>query len=214
MFSYPTEIVPVLIIAICYLAIVACYTKSVFTIRVSRLQLLLLPVAGYCYLLIGKQERAFHLWNRASQYYAAGNYKESLVSYQQAYVFLQHNGLFLSHYGKALSMDGRSRDSRLVLLQSREYQEDAFTCLAIGDDYKALGLYDQAVESYQLAAAMVPVQLYPRYCLARLYVEKGDTVKAIPVAKEILYMQEKVSSPAVQQIKQEMKDLLEALNKK
>jgi len=214
MFSYPAEIFPILIISTCYVAIVAGQTTSLFSFAVRRWQLLLAPALVYAWILLQGEKRGYISWAKANTCYDAGGYQESITFYEAAYPYLYDNGLFLSHYGKALCQAKMHRQSLQIIYASLAYNTDAYSYLTMGNNYKALNKPDLAAESYQRAVSMVPVQLYPRYCLAKLYFETNQQDKAIPIANELLSTNGKVNSKAVHQIKQEMKLLLEKVNEK
>ena len=55
---------------------------------------------------------------------------------------------------------------------------------------------------------MVPHRLYPYYLLSKLYDESGDREKAADMAGYVVAKPEKVSSPAVQEMKAEMRKRL------
>jgi regulator of replication initiation timing len=55
---------------------------------------------------------------------------------------------------------------------------------------------------------MVPHKFYPLYLLAKLYHSTGQTEKAAAIAKEILGKAVKVTSKAIEEMKEEMKQLI------
>lgn len=68
------------------------------------------------------------------------------------------------------------------------------------------------VENYLIRAIdMVPNKIYPRYLLAKLYLDMGSNKIALSVAAEISGMNIKVNSPAVRDMKNEMDILLDSL---
>jgi O-antigen ligase len=214
MFSYPAEIFPILIVSTCYVAIIAGQTTSLFSLTIRRWQLLFAPALVYTWMSLQGEKHGYISWSEANTCYYAGSYEESITLYEAAYPYMYNNGLFLSHYGKALSQAKMHRQSLQIIHASLAYNADAYSYLAMGDDYKALNKPALAAESYQRAAGMVPVQLYPRYCLAKLYFETNQQDKGIPIARELLLMSAKVNSKAVRQIKQEMIFFIEKANEK
>jgi hypothetical protein len=68
--------------------------------------------------------------------------------------------------------------------------------------------YSMAEQAYQQASNMVPNRLYPKYLLAKMYVERGDTLMAQGVAKAILNTKEKIESPATREMKEDMRKII------
>jgi hypothetical protein len=56
--------------------------------------------------------------------------------------------------------------------------------------------------------ALSPSRFYPKYLLAKLYDETGQKEKAIQVANELLAKDIKIESTAIEEIKEEMKKLI------
>ena len=62
------------------------------------------------------------------------------------------------------------------------------------------------------ASHMIPSRFYPKYLLVKLYDETGQHEKAIATAREIMNKKEKIPSTAIEEIKGEIKVLLEKYN--
>ena len=77
----------------------------------------------------------------------------------------------------------------------------------LGKNYQALKQYDRAQKAYVQAAQMNPHRIYPLYLLALLYREMGDMEKARDMARQVIGKEPKVWSPAVEEMKTEMKQL-------
>jgi hypothetical protein len=56
---------------------------------------------------------------------------------------------------------------------------------------------------------MNPSRFYPKYLLAKLYDESGQNEKAVEVAKELLEKDIKIESTAIQEMREEMKKIIE-----
>ncbi|MFW6272388.1 MAG: tetratricopeptide repeat protein, partial [bacterium] len=93
-----------------------------------------------------------------------------------------------------------------------KYFPNTVVYTALGDSYKATGQYKNAEEVYSHAWYMNPSRFYPKYLLAKLYDESGQLEKAAIVAGELLAKEVKVESTAVEEIKAEMQQILEAQN--
>lgn len=90
----------------------------------------------------------------------------------------------------------------------KNYVGNTIIQTALGDSYKALGMYGQSESAYQLAADMLPDRFYPRYLLIKLYssMEAWDSMEAL--AKDLLEKEPKIASRAVEEIKSEVQALL------
>jgi len=220
LFSYSLEIIPILIVVAFFLSLVSRFTKTtrfpesgdlLFVRRKGVAMgglLILLPVLTFCWIEVYRLNKGYRLWNLANLYYQSKAYKTSVGLFTEAGNYIQNDGLFLSNYGKALAMDSNCTASVPLLFKSLEYITDSRTLMAIGDDYTSMGSYDKGEIFYRKAALMVPSQLYPKYCLAKLLLKTARIQEAKNVAREILTMNVKVPSPATAQIKLEMSNLL------
>ena len=56
---------------------------------------------------------------------------------------------------------------------------------------------------------MAPARFYPMYLLAKLYNETGQAEKAVVVAKKVLEKEVKIESTAIEEIKEQMKRIIE-----
>ncbi|WP_291126823.1 tetratricopeptide repeat protein, partial [Dysgonomonas sp. UBA7698] len=77
-----------------------------------------------------------------------------------------------------------------------------------GDSYKATKRYVLAEQAYLTAYRMNPNRFYTRYLLAKLYDETNQYEKAINIAYGLLNEKPKIESTAVNEIKEEMRNIL------
>ena len=82
-----------------------------------------------------------------------------------------------------------------------------YTCLS--NNYKALGKHAKAEQTYLHAWNMASARFYPLYLLAKLYDETGKIEKAITIAKKVMGKEVKIESTAIQEIREEMKMIIE-----
>lgn len=92
-------------------------------------------------------------------------------------------------------------------LWAAELSADPMVYNKLGKNYQALKQYDRAEKAYVQAAHMIPHRIYPLYLLALLYREMGDMEKARDMARQVIDQEPKVWSPAVEEMKTEMKQL-------
>ena len=81
-------------------------------------------------------------------------------------------------------------------------------CL-LGDYYRELKRFTEAEESYMIASNMVPARLKPNYKLWSLYLQMGNNVKAIAIARHILQQPLKIENSFTINAKSEIKRFLE-----
>lgn len=155
-----------------------------------------------------KEYQALKEWTRAIYLQSIGSYKEALPIYQRIYQDLKYEGAFLQYYGKCLSLDAQYAKSNEILREATALSSDIFLYTTLGDNYKTLCEYKDAIDSYQKAIDMVPHKFYAPYLLARLHFETGDTATAVLMARYLTEKQIKIHSPAIEEIKQEMNTIL------
>ena len=80
--------------------------------------------------------------------------------------------------------------------------------LLIAENYLQCREYSRAEYHYRQASFMCPVRFVPLYFLYRLYGITGEREKQLMMANEILDKPVKVMSPAVEQIKEEVKQIM------
>ena len=225
MFSYPAQILPIKISLIIALAYLSKSQKSFFSVSLPStnkelptyrlfigkcLVLCLIAVSViYGVRFLKTQAKALKDWDFAFVLYNLGNYGSSIKEYALAMPVLYHSGDFLTNYGKALSMVGEHEKAVKVLLQAARYYPNTVVYTALGDSYKATGQNKNAETSYQHAWYMNPSRFYPKYLLAKLYYETGQTEKAVSTAIELLQRQVKIESTAIEEIREEMKNIIE-----
>ena len=216
LFSYPSEIMPIKMLFVLLAAIAAnCQKPAVIfeigagrAIRYGLLMVSLLLAYPAC-LRIAQQYRAYKLWNDASDIYNVGAYPESLEDFEQAYPQLKANGQFLVQYGKALEMAGKPDSSIILLNQAKEYLNNTILYTTLGNNCTALGRHTEAEQAYLHAWHMAPARFYPMYLLAKLYNETGQAEKAVVMAKKVLEKEVKIESTAIEEIKEQMKRIIE-----
>ena len=147
-------------------------------------------------------------WRNAYILYQVAAYDACLNDYRKAYSLLRKDGDFLVNYGKALSMAGKHEKAIEILNEAQDYLSNTIVYTALGDSYKALGQYKKAEQAYLHAWYMIPSRFYPKYLLAKLYNETGQQAEAVAIAKELLNKEVKIESTAIEEIKEEMREII------
>ena len=220
--SYPSDILPITIVAVWALATIAHGTTLVKqTTRGTKPQRVLalfpkataLVLAGFLLVTmpgyIKRQTTALKTWDRAFMLYGMGTYMQSIEAYAEVWPELQNNGAFLTNYGKALSMAGQHAEAIELLLRAAQTQPSTVVYTALGDSHKAMGQTNEAEAAYLYAWHMAPARFYPQYLLALLYDETGQHGKAIATASYLLQKEVKVTSKAIDEIREAMRAILE-----
>lgn len=224
LFSYPLQILPIKICLTVALAIAAGTTSQNVIIDIQppfllrrSFQLAIKTVAATVCLIVLLSATlqiktigtAYTNWKNAFDLYNIGIYNECLDDYEKAYPTLKTNGDFLTNYGKALSMAEKYAEAINVLQQAARYYPNTVVYTTLGDSYRKMEQTLPAEHAYLHAWQMNPSRFYPKYLLAKLYDETGQTGKAIQVANELLEKDIKVESTAIEEIKEEMKKLID-----
>ena len=224
-FSYPTEVLPVVVYMVVYLGIIANLKESNLSleriksiklpinkkvISISKLTafIILLVSLSNGWKLITDRRAAFYTWKEAFELYQLQSYKASVSLYKLAFTELKTNGDFLIHYGKALSMAGSHLEAIKILKLSRNFLVNTISYTTLGDSYKEVNENYLAELAYHKASYMIPARFYPKYLLAKLYVETGQDEKALMVANELLEKNIKIKSTAISEIKEEMQHII------
>lgn len=230
MFSYPSEILPIKMLFVLFMAIVASHQSPIRLFRLGRKEnvpvlsqkatlagtavlyaalaialLAVYPAGKY----IKRHYQAYKTWKDAADIYNVGAYPECLKDFELAYPHLKTNGQFLVQYGKALEMAEKYESSIAILIEAKQHLNNTILYTCLGNNNKALGKHTEAEQAYLHAWHMNPSRFYPLYLLAKLYDETGQKEKANEVAKELLEKDIKIESTAIEEIKEEMRTIIE-----
>ena len=221
-FSYPTEILPIkLVVTICLAFIAANQkkislkkTNAVMQAKAVRPLLFTVSFAALLFttLLVLPLKEKYEIqkkWKQAYLTYQMGLYENSFQEYAELYGALKYDGAYLVNYGKACSMAAEHKQAVKILKRAENFSPNTLVYTALGDSYKALGKIDKAEQAYKKASFILPARFYPRYLLAKLYDGTGQNQKAIHVATKILNKKIKIQSTAIEEIKTEMKEIIE-----
>lgn len=116
---------------------------------------------------------------------------------------LEDNRNFLFDYGRILAKAGRYNDSNDMFHRGAMISNDPMFLVLQGNNYCGLKACDKSEELYLRAWHTMPNRIYPLYRLMKLYEEVGNIEIASLYANKILNFNEKISSPAVDDMKKE-----------
>ncbi len=216
-FSYPFSVLPYLVILVFLVA--WCLSGQRFCIKCQRTNtVIVISVLMFSFVLA-----TFCAWNRLSVYnaYIRWNHAKSLFNmkmydniledYAENEPFLSDQIQFLFEYGQSLSKTGNYTESNRILNKATRISCDPMLYNIMGKNYQELGDYGLAEQNFMKAANLVPSRHYPYYLLAKLYYEEEDWDKFRRVAFYMLEKEPKVPSPAIEEMKTEIKALMEAM---
>jgi len=226
MFAYPSEILPIKMVATLNIALLAgmampllegeekpfvSFVKRPLCLLWFKSSFLIATVFAIVMLQpqVKKLHQAYATWEDAMELYNYSLYEQCLALYEKAYPVLKNNGEFLINYGKALSMADKHPKAIEILKQAQANQNNTVLYAALGDSHFALEEYESAEQSYLQAASMAPGKFYPLYLLAKLYDASGQQQKAIETANNLIHKEVKVHSTAIEEIREEMSMIIE-----
>jgi hypothetical protein len=147
-------------------------------------------------------------WAEMSKRSLAGHTERMLPYYEKMKPQMQHNPLFLYNYAAELNYIGRYEESLMITEECRLGWNDYDVQMLLADNLENTGQIDQAINAYQHALDMIPCRFEPLESLMTVYLENGDTLKAMEMAEKIIKKPVKVQSFRVEQIRSAATQLL------
>jgi|GEM_PF-4039546 len=151
-------------------------------------------------------------WNKGYSQYHSDYNNFTLENYNKLYSKLGDNGIFLFNYGVLLSEKKEYLKAVSVLEKAKYRFPHPELFLALGDSYKALGKFRESETAYLSSSYLVPKKLTPKYRLAVLYLDIGDSTKAKTLAESILNSSTKIQDQSTTKLIGETEILLYRLN--
>lgn len=142
------------------------------------------------------------------QLMAGVNHVAFIDYYYELLPLLNSNEHFLFDFAKILSVDGRYNDSNAMLRLGTLVSSDPMFYVIQGNNYSEMGLYQYAEQAYKKAFNIMPNRLYPLYKLMLLYNRQGDMEKTVDAARQVMVFNEKISSPATEDIKKRASEII------
>ena len=212
--SYPFSVLPFLIVLTFILADTAtplCTGTSLqptvkpFTLKI--VLILSVCVTSWCILQRYPTYKAYKEWGKLHQMFASNLFDNTAADYEKLYPYLSDRAVFLFEYGQVLSKNGNYSESNRILTKGIQISCDPMFYNIMGKNYQALKDYQRAEQNFKTAANIVPNRLYPYYLLTKLYTEWNNTEKMVRTARIVLQKEPKVHSPAVEEMRNEVKKL-------
>lgn len=214
LFSYPFELLPYQMIGVIIAAYSANICKAQSDIRFSNIKTIiqaiavLLPmcwISHICHMEIKERldaENGYRMMARLKDPAFTKDFFDLLP-------MMQENRQYLFDFAMLLSRQGRYNDSNEMLRRGALISNDPMFLVLQGNNYRDLGAYDLANQTYLKAWHTIPNRLYPIYQLMKLNEQSDNMKQAVSYAQEVINFKEKIKSPAVNEMKKEAKELIE-----
>lgn len=155
------------------------------------------------------RREAYRKWKNNAVYYTWEDYQSVVEEYGKLYPVLKNDFKFLFEYGHSLHKVGRYEESNIMLKRGIRHSADPMFWNIAGNNYLALKQYDQGMTAYLRAYYTCPNRVYPLYLLTKLEAERGDTTMMNYYGRILLGKRPKVSSLAVDEMKFEIRKMLD-----
>lgn len=217
--SYPSQVLPIKINAVIYLAIMSKFCKmKVFSVNFFNRKLYSFSflILGYVILFmlsIKTKEiyKGLQDWYTADNLFHVQNFSESQSYFNNAYSIFKNNGDFTLDYSQMLIQSGRIDSGGTLLRRSILFTNRPMSQTLLGTYYEYIKDYQMAEESYRKACDMVPSKIFPKYQLCNFYLRTNQLGKARKTAIAILHAPIKIKSTATDQIQGKMEKIIDSL---
>ncbi|WP_209308175.1 O-antigen ligase family protein [Barnesiella sp. WM24] len=202
LFSYPTEIYPILSLATIIVAFAACHNLRI-TIQFNfsyRLKLACALIVGV--LIMGSGGyfcRYLRISNNTYSLYVTGKDLSN-----DDYNRVKNNGFFNEYYIGWLLSDPRATHSERLCDAKPSYQ----VYLYLGEYHYMRRDYEDAIKYLMTASDMIPCRLRANYYLWKIYKEKKNFTMALEIAQKVLSQEVKIESTTTLAIKRQMRDFI------
>lgn len=223
--SYPFSILPFLIVMV-YLFADLADSRSATLSRIPTIKstkvLLISSIIIVAFSLHNRYPtyQAYKDWRGCKSLFSMNMYEQVSDDYKALFPYLSDKVEFLFEYGQILSKTGQYAESNQILSEGMKISCDPMFYNIMGKNYQSLSLsvdslsasyqlyLRKAEECYQISTNIVPNRLYPYYLLTKLYAQTGDKEKTRTTARIVLQKEPKVHSPAVEEMREEVRKLL------
>ena len=206
LFSYPFQLLPYQVYVIVLVARAARYVgQKEMATWMSPLCMAIVGVLSY-----GFQDVARVRWEACQEYkqLAGVTHESFVIDYYRLYPLCSDDKQFLFDFAKILQANRRYLDSNAMLRDGILVSNDPMFWVLMGNNYCEMRQYDEAVDCYDTAFRRMPNRVYPLYKKMLLFQRIGNKKAMLIVAKYITTFHEKVSSPAVDEMKGKARNLL------
>lgn len=161
-----------------------------------------------------RRSAAAEEWNEAKLLYHTRAYEAARAAYEPLFDEMKWNGRYLFEYGHLLSKLKQSDKAVEVLQYAERKCNDPMVLDVAGKTLQEAGRYEEAETCFRRAVHRLPSRIYPYYLLAKLYAEPAyrQPDKLEQAARTVLTKPPKIPSPAIEEMKKEIRELLHKEN--
>lgn len=209
-FSYPFSVTLLLLILPIFLGILSVSVPTKYYLLPFNISYLLnfVFLAGILILAL-----AFYTENKLKNalynyYYQEKEEARKLIEDNNSVIWNSKD--FMSQYAKVLYMKEEYELCIPILKQAIVLYPTTEKYIDLGNCYQILGNYSEAEYCYTYASKMIPLLIYPQYCLFVLYQETKREKEAILLARKIIHMKIKKTNETqrVMEIKRLLKQYI------
>lgn len=213
-FSYPLEMISICYLVLLFISMVNISgdrsEKQFIVKKILSLPLYAIVLLGCSYILQQQYKCIQSVTDaeKGQDNLQSENFKAAKTYLKRALENTPYQKKILTAYGLSQLNLKNYEASIHSFSEAQQYLSDPFLSGNTGTAYLRLRKYKQAEQQYLNAIHMAPNRIYFKYLLAKLYKETGDSVKFSNISHEILTMPVKVESLAIQQMKSEIRNLI------
>lgn len=121
---------------------------------------------------------------------------------------LQGNAKFYNEGGHYFRVNDRLPEACFYFREAIKYTFNKEYYYDLGQSYEAMGMYEEALQTYEIVERAIPHLIRPNYLIAKLNLQQRDTNLFVQRATKILAMKPKVNGTQVELMKKEIRFLL------
>lgn len=219
LFSFPFHILPNIMNFAFLLAVTSKTNNRVIIKKFNLNSLVIKPAAIFVIAITSffaikylQLYETYFKWNDAFVTAKGGYFDIAEKEYENLFPELKYNGEFLFFYGASLSAVGKYKEAVKYLEQAKHKFSDPNLYITLGQSYAKLNNFNKAENNLIHASNITPYKLFPKYLLAKLYYNCNMPDKALYKANEITILETKIKTTAADEIRTEMKELIEKIN--
>ena len=206
MFSYPFQLLPYQMLAVVFVAR-GVRNAGWKSMPVWARPLCLVSVGALAYRCHGLAKERVDAQQEYRQ--CAGLIHGAFIKdYYRLYPWCRDDKQFLFDFAKILQANQRYLDSNAMLRDGILVSNDPMFWVLMGNNHRKMRQYGDAEVCYEKAFRRMPNRIYPLYQKTLLFQEVGNEKAMLSVAKYITTFQEKIPSPAVDEMKSKARNLL------
>lgn len=123
-----------------------------------------------------------------------------------------NNPYLLYNYSTELYYAKRHRESLEIAFKCKEYWSDYDLEMLIGENFKQLHKFSDAIKHFETASFMCPVKFMPLYRIFQIYKHLGENEELYLIAKRLINKPIKVESYFINKVKKEAQEIINNMN--